>query len=75
MNTKFSQRKEQTEIKFNNNRLNFLLAIIFLLFMAIILKLYNVQIINNEKYAKLTGFFCIFAPSNPISNKQQKNTS
>lgn len=50
MNNKFSQRKEQTEIKFNNNRLNFLLAIIFLLFMAIILKLYNVQIINNEKY-------------------------
>lgn len=50
MNNKFFKRKETAEIKFNNNRLNLLLAIIFLFFLAVVLKLYNIQIINNEKY-------------------------
>ena len=51
MASNFSKRKDSNKEKeFNNNRLNFLLTIIFLFFVAIIFQLYNIQIVNSEKY-------------------------
>ena len=53
MNTAlFSRFKEKSKKKdFNNNRLNFLMAIIFFIFIVIIYQLYHIQIINNDKYS------------------------
>ncbi|MFA5643950.1 MAG: penicillin-binding protein 2 [Patescibacteria group bacterium] len=44
------KRKEPSEIKFKNNRLYTLIAIIFLFFLSMIGKLYSVQITNHDKY-------------------------
>lgn len=50
----FSKRKDRdvnvNKKVFNNNRLNYLLAIIFLIFSSLIYKLYTIQIIDNDKY-------------------------
>lgn len=48
MNQRFVKKEKEPE--FNNNRLNLLLTIIFLFFVAVIFKLYNIQIVNHEKY-------------------------
>lgn len=50
MRNRFSQKAKSSETKFYDNRLKFLLAIIFLLFIAMIVKLFSVQILDNEKY-------------------------
>ncbi len=54
MTSDFSKRKDRArninKKGFNNNRLNYLLAIIFLIFASLIYKLYSIQIINGEKY-------------------------
>ncbi len=47
---KKNQNNKDTKI-FKNNRLNYLMAIIFLIFISIVYKLYHLQVIENEKYS------------------------
>jgi cell division protein FtsI/penicillin-binding protein 2 len=55
MTSRFNKKQENKKVFSNNNRLNYLTAVIFLIFIGIICQLYSIQIINHEKYVAKAG--------------------
>lgn len=50
MTSNFLKRNDHSEFELKNNRLYYLIAIIFLIFVSVLIKLYYLQIIEHDKY-------------------------
>ncbi len=50
MTPRTSKRKDSSTLSLKNNRLNYLTAVIFLIFASIVYKLYFIQIVSRDKY-------------------------